>query len=86
MERLWQPRWTEATCTWPVTVLIDKSQSAIIVELKHNKSAGTALTQIKEKRYFDCLSGWKGSIIFVGVNYDEKTKEHKCRIERFEKE
>ena len=64
----------------------DKSKSALIVELKHNKSAETALTQIKEKRYFDSLKNWHGGLLFVGVSYDEKTKAHECNIERFVKD
>ncbi|WP_296328952.1 AAA family ATPase [uncultured Treponema sp.] len=58
---------------------------ALIVELKHNKSANTALTQIKEKHYFDCLSNYSGELLFVGVNYDEDTKTHECKIEKFVK-
>ena len=58
---------------------------ALIVELKHNKSANTALTQIKEKQYFDCLSNYSGELLFVGVNYDEDTKTHECKIEKFVK-
>lgn len=69
-----------------VYVPFDKSKAAIIVELKHNKSAGTALTQIRENRYFDSLANWHGGLLFVGVNYDEKSKEHSCKIERFVKE
>lgn len=64
----------------------DASQAALIVELKHNGSAGAALAQIKEKRYFDCLDAWHGDIIFVGVSYDKKTKAHECKIEKFKKE
>lgn len=63
----------------------NKNQTAIIVELKHNQSAESALTQIKQKRYFDCLSAWHGKLLFVGVNYNEKTKKHECKIERFVK-
>ena len=59
---------------------------AMIIELKHNKSAGSAIDQIKEKKYFDSLKDYKGGLLFVGVNYDEKEKTHECRIERFEKE
>ena len=58
---------------------------AIIVELKHNKSANTALSQIKNKQYFDCLSNYSGEILFVGINYDEDSKKHECKIEKFEK-
>ena len=64
----------------------DKSKVAIIVELKHNKSADSVLNQIKEKQYFKSLEGWQGGILFVGINYDEKTKKHECKIEKFEKE
>ena len=63
----------------------NKSQTALIVEVKHNQSAQTALEQIKQKRYFDCLKNWRGEIVFVGANYDEKTKKHDCKIERIMK-
>ncbi len=58
---------------------------AIIVELKRNQSADTALTQIRNKEYFESLSHYHGNLLFVGINYDETTKEHECKIERFEK-
>ncbi|MEE0887185.1 MAG: PD-(D/E)XK nuclease domain-containing protein [Treponema sp.] len=58
---------------------------AMIVELKHNASPESALNQIKEKRYFDSLSKYSGNLLFVGISYDEKTKKHKCKIERFVK-
>ena len=56
---------------------------AMIIELKRNGSTQTALTQIKEKRYFDSLSHYTGNLLFVGINYDEETKTHACSIERF---
>lgn len=59
---------------------------AMIIELKHNKCAESALDQIKEKKYFGSLKDYKGGLMFVGVNYDEKDKTHECRIERFTKE
>ena len=55
---------------------------AMVIELKHNKSAGSTLQQIKEKNYCQALNNYKGDLLFVGVNYDEKTKEHSCKIER----
>lgn len=58
---------------------------AVIIELKRNKSAGTALTQIEEKRYFDCLEKYQGDLLFVGVNYDDETKVHTCEIKKFVK-
>ncbi|MBQ3801757.1 MAG: AAA family ATPase [Treponema sp.] len=58
---------------------------ALIIELKRNGSAESALTQIKEKRYFESLSQYSGNILFIGINYDEKEKKHECKIERFVK-
>ena len=57
---------------------------AMVIELKHNKSAGSALQQIKDKNYCQALNNYKGDLLFVGVNYDEKTKVHSCKIERLE--
>ena len=55
---------------------------AMVIELKHNKSAGSALQQIKDKNYCQALNNYKGDLLFVGISYDEKTKEHRCKIER----
>ena len=65
---------------------VDKEKPALIIELKRNSSPESALDQIKEKRYFDSLSHYSGSLIFVGINYDEKDKTHTCRIEHFNKD
>ena len=69
-----------------VYIPFDKTKAALIIELKHNKSTETALNQIKEKKYSECLANWQGDILFVGVNYDEKTKHHECQIEEFYKD
>ena len=58
---------------------------ALIVELKWNRNAKTAMKQIKEKRYPDSLLGYTGDILLVGINYDKKTKEHQCLIEQYVK-
>ena len=58
---------------------------ALVVELKWNKSAATALEQIKEKRYAESLEDYAGEILLVGINYDKKTKEHGCSIEKIVK-
>lgn len=55
---------------------------AMVVELKWNKNAQTALQQIHEKRYPDSLRQYTGRILLVGINYDKKEKKHTCRIER----
>ena len=49
------------------------NRPAMIVELKYNKTADAAINQIKEKRYCGALSGYKGKILLVGINYDEKS-------------
>ncbi len=58
---------------------IDKP--AMVVELKCDKSADTAITQIKEKRYNGCLKGYSDEIVLVGISYDRETKRHECVIE-----
>jgi len=55
---------------------------AIIVELKWDKSAETAMEQIKEKNYPDCFKDYKGDVLLVGINYDKDSKEHSCKIEK----
>ncbi|MBQ9607429.1 MAG: PD-(D/E)XK nuclease domain-containing protein, partial [Lachnospiraceae bacterium] len=58
---------------------------AMVIELKHNKSSESALSQIKEKQYFDSLSNYSGRLLLVGINYDEDKKTHVCQIEKWEK-
>jgi hypothetical protein len=54
----------------------------MVVELKMNQSAESALAQIKERRYVEAISDLSPEkIILVGINYDKETKEHTCRIE-----
>jgi hypothetical protein len=53
---------------------------AMVVELKMNQSAESALKQIKERRYVEGLPGYEGKILLVGVNYDKETKVHECVI------
>ncbi|MBQ4522979.1 MAG: AAA family ATPase [Lachnospiraceae bacterium] len=59
---------------------------AMVVELKYNKSADTAIKQIKEKRYQGALSGYNDKILLVGINYDAEGKDkkhHTCVIEEW---
>ena len=62
----------------------DTSLPAMIVELKWNESADSAIEQIKNKSYPSAFTGYKGELVLVGINYNEKTKDHSCRIERRE--
>ena len=55
---------------------------ALIVELKCNKNAKTALEQIKNKDYPEAIKQYTGNIILVAINYDKKSKNHECIIEK----
>ena len=55
---------------------------ALVVELKWNKSSEGAVGQIKERNYPAVLKDYGGEIVMAGINYDPKTKEHSCVIER----
>lgn len=56
---------------------------ALLVELKWNETAESAIAQIHDKCYPRALEDYKGNLLLVGVSYDEKTKEHTCRIETY---
>lgn len=57
---------------------------ALVVELKYNKSADSAIRQIKDKQYTQALEDYAGEILLVGINYDKdsKDKPHSCVIEK----
>ena len=54
----------------------------MIFEPKWDKSAETAIQQIKDRRYADSVLNYTGNILLVGINYDAKTKKHECMIEK----
>ena len=54
----------------------------LVVELKWNKLSEGAVEQIRRNNYPAILKDYGGEIIVVGINYDTKTKEHGCVIER----
>ncbi|MBR4223486.1 MAG: AAA family ATPase [Oscillospiraceae bacterium] len=60
-------------------------EPALVVELKWNRSAESALDQIHERNYPAVLKNYGGEILLVGINYDTKEKKHICKIERIEK-
>lgn len=59
---------------------------ALLVELKWNKNAETALDQIKKRKYPESLEQYTGDILLVGINYDKKEKVHQCVIEKWDSE
>ena len=55
-----------------------------IVELKAGHSHEEAIEQIKERRYWEAWDGYKGKVLLVGINYDEKTLKHSSKTEWIE--
>lgn len=58
---------------------------ALVVELKWNKNANTALKQIIDRNYPASIAQYTGNILLVGINYNKDTKEHECAIEEYRK-
>ena len=56
---------------------------AMIVELKYDKDADTAISQIHRKEYNGKVLEYTNNLLFVGINYDKKTKTHSCVIEKY---
>ena len=54
----------------------------LLVELKWNESAKTAIKQIKDRKYPDALADYTGDVMLIGINYDKKTKSHECKIDK----
>ena len=60
---------------------------AMIIELKRKSLTESALNQIRKKEYSRHLEHYKGKLLFIGVNYDDKGKDkkHTCEIVECEK-
>lgn len=58
---------------------------AMVVELKYDKTADTAIAQIKDKQYTQALEEYRGEVLLVGINYNKESKLHSCVIERIKK-
>ena len=61
------------------------SSPAIIVELKYNQDADTAISQILRKQYPAKVADYSGEMLLVGINYDKEQKTHQCQIVKIEK-
>ena len=61
------------------------NKPALVIELKYNHSANTAIEQIKRKDYPSKIAEYTGDIVLVGINYDKDTKQHSCKIEKLVK-
>ena len=62
------------------------AKPALVIELKFNHTADTAIDQIKRKQYPAKIAEYTGDLLLVGINYDKETKQHSCKIERSMKE
>ncbi len=60
------------------------NKPAMIVELKWNDSAETAINQIIDKKYTGKLVDYTDNILLVGINYSKKEKFYKCKIMKYE--
>ena len=54
---------------------------AMVIELKWDKTARGAISQIKDKHYTSALNDHHGNLLLVGINYDKAAKEYTCIIE-----
>ena len=57
------------------------SKPAVVIELKVNKDAATAISQIHQKHYPDRVAQYSGELLLVGISYDRQSKQHTCQIE-----
>ena len=55
---------------------------ALVIELKYGHSAEEAISQIKERRYWEKLTDHTADILLVGICYDRESKNHDCIIEK----
>ena len=55
---------------------------ALLVELKYNHTAESAIDPIKSRKYAGKLLEYSGNVLLVGISYDRKTKQHQCKIEK----
>lgn len=55
---------------------------AIVLELKYDKDADSAIEQIKHKQYPAKVAQHADNLLLVGINYDKEKKTHTCVIER----
>ena len=65
----------------------DSDWPALVIELKWNKGADAAISQIKDRRYPEILKNYGGDILLVGINYDKDApvgkRKHSCKIEKY---
>ena len=58
------------------------SKPAVIIELKKDSSPEEAIAQIHARDYIAKVRQHTEDILLVGINYDTRTKQHTCKIEK----
>ena len=58
----------------------------MLIEFKYKQSAEEAIAQIKAKEYFSRYrdGDYPNDVLLIGINYDPKTKDHQCLIEKLD--
>ena len=62
-----------------------KGVPMLLVELKWNKDADTAISQIKEKGYARGLKDFGSEMLLIGISYDKDSKVYECQIEKWQR-
>ncbi len=64
----------------------DSALPALLIELKWNQSARSALEQIHDRRYPEAVREYGGEVLLVGISYDKNApagkRKHQCKIEK----
>lgn len=60
-----------------------ENKPALLIELKWDQTAETAIKQIKDREYVEALKNYTGDILLVGINYSKSNKVHRCLIEKY---
>jgi len=61
----------------------NSGRPAMIVELKWNETARTAISQIRDRDYPSIVKSLSDNLLLVGINYNASSKTHQCTIESF---
>lgn len=63
----------------------DSEHIPMIIELKVDSSPDDAISQIKEREYWNSFGTYRGKILLLGISYDSSTLKHGSKIEIIEK-
>ena len=57
------------------------NKPALVIELKFNHSADTAIDQIKQKHYPSKIAEYTGDILLVGISYDKESNAYGAKVQ-----